>query len=139
MTSSSVPPIRLAAGGLLCLAAAMGIGRFVLTPILPDMSEQIPLSASLAGLIASANFLGYLVGALAATALPRALVPQGFAISLVASVLTSGGMAISADILWLAGIRALGGLLSPFESFGTNGAPSRDFHWAVGSHPFGPP
>ena len=80
MTSSSVPPIRLAAGGLLCLAAAMGIGRFVLTPILPDMSEQIPLSASLAGLIASANFLGYLVGALAATALPRALVPQGFAI-----------------------------------------------------------
>jgi predicted MFS family arabinose efflux permease len=90
----------------------MGIGRFVLTPILPDMVEQIPLSASLAGFIASANFLGYLLGALAATALPRALVPQGFVVSLVISVLSSGGMALSDDIFWLAAVRALGGLAS---------------------------
>lgn len=34
---------------------------------------------------------------------------------------------------------ALGAVVAPFESFGAaGGAPERDFHWAVGHHPFGP-
>jgi predicted MFS family arabinose efflux permease len=105
-------PVRLALGGLCALAVAMGIGRFALTPILPSMSAEIPLSASEAGMVASANFLGYLVGALAAMSLAGSAVRTGFRASLVASVATTGLMAIDAALPVLALWRFLGGIAS---------------------------
>lgn len=60
-------PFLLAIGGLLAMAAGLGIGRFVYTPILPPMIETLQLGKGQAGLIASANFIGYLAGALLAT------------------------------------------------------------------------
>jgi predicted MFS family arabinose efflux permease len=52
--------------GLAALAVAMGIGRFAFTPILPMMQEDSDLGVGQGGWLASANYLGYLLGALAA-------------------------------------------------------------------------
>lgn len=52
------------------LAAGMGVGRFVFTPILPLMHAQAGLSASGGAHLATANYAGYLVGALVGTAAP---------------------------------------------------------------------
>jgi MFS family permease len=52
------------------LAAAMGVGRFVYTPILPLMHTQAGLSAEAGANLATANYAGYLVGALAGILAP---------------------------------------------------------------------
>ncbi|MBK3494114.1 YbfB/YjiJ family MFS transporter [Viridibacillus sp. YIM B01967] len=51
-------------GGILFLVVAMGISRFALTPILPFMREDTGLSVETAGMLASANYVGYFIGAL---------------------------------------------------------------------------
>ncbi|MEU3410301.1 YbfB/YjiJ family MFS transporter [Streptomyces sp. NPDC006658] len=68
----------------------MGIGRFVYTPILPLMHAQAGLSAGAGAHLATANYGGYLAGALAGTLLPRlvrsAAVLRGCLLALVASL-----------------------------------------------------
>jgi predicted MFS family arabinose efflux permease len=107
--------LSTALGGLLAIAAALGIGRFVYTPILPVMVEALELSRSQAGLIASANFLGYLIGALLA-AMPRLSGPRRLWLigSLAASAATTAGMALTSSLAVLLVLRFAGGAASAF-------------------------
>src|SRR3546814_9526964 len=48
----------------------MGIGRFAFTPLLPMMQSDAGLGLAQGGWLASANYLGYLAGALTAAIMP---------------------------------------------------------------------
>jgi len=61
--------------GLTALAIAMGIGRFAFTPILPMMRQDQGLSVADGGWLASANYLGYLLGAVSGMVLRVRPVP----------------------------------------------------------------
>ncbi len=63
-------PWRIAAAGLVSLGVAMGIGRFAFTPLLPMMLADRVLDLPTASWLASANYFGYLVGALLCTFQP---------------------------------------------------------------------
>jgi len=56
------PMIRLSAC-FVALMMAMGIGRFALTPQMPHLLSEGQIDLTAAGLIAAANYLGYLLGA----------------------------------------------------------------------------
>lgn len=112
---TSKRPLLLAIGGLLAMAAGMGIGRFVYTPILPSMIKSLGWSKLDAGLVASANFLGYLIGAFIAGGAVFARAPRAWLIAALAvSAATTAGMAFSDSLLVLSGLRFASGVASAF-------------------------
>ncbi|MCO6185135.1 YbfB/YjiJ family MFS transporter [Rhizobium sp. L1K21] len=107
--------LKAALGGALAMALAMGFGRFSYTPILPSMMSDLGLSASDAGLIASANFAGYLAGAVAATYNWASGRERQVAVSsLLATVLLLAAMPLFSDLVVFSVIRFLAGLASAF-------------------------
>jgi MFS family permease len=63
-TKQAISPVAAVVVGMLGLAAAMGIGRFAFTPLLPLMQAQSGVSLAQGGWLAAANYAGYLAGAL---------------------------------------------------------------------------
>lgn len=107
--------LRAALGGMLALAAAMGAGRFVYTPILPVMVEQAGISTAEAGYVASANFLGYLAGALvAATPALRGSRRLWLLVGLGANAFCLAAMAAVSGLSAFLVLRFLAGVASAF-------------------------
>ena len=101
----------VAVAGLTALAVAMGIGRFAFTPILPMMQEDAGVSIAEGGWLASANYLGYLLGALSVVAV-RIRAARAIRGGLVTIGLATLGMGLQDSFaIWIA-LRALAGIAS---------------------------
>ncbi len=121
---------RIAAAGLVSLAVAMGIGRFAFTPLLPMMLADGVLDLPTASWLASANYFGYLVGALLCTFQPwiwRRLgsppppkAPVVVRAGLAATALLTLGMALQLPAAWPL-LRFLAGVASAFVFVYTSG------------------
>jgi predicted MFS family arabinose efflux permease len=100
---------------LVALAAAIGVGRFVYTPILPLMVEDLGMTKATAGVLASANFAGYLAGALlAATPAAAGSRRRWLLAGLTASAVTTGAMGLCSSTAAFLLLRFVGGVASAF-------------------------
>ncbi len=106
-------PQRFAWSGAIALAVAMGIGRFVYTPILPEMAHALSLGHAMTGWIASANFAGYLAGALLAS-LFKKQARAATIVTMFASAVTTGAMGAFTSPFAFIVLRTLGGVASAF-------------------------
>ncbi len=105
--------IRIVLVGLCALAIAMGIGRFVYTPLLPLMLADGTASMADGGLVASIHFLGYWLGAVFAARLPWS--PRTvLRVSLIAIGASTLGMGLTEHVALWALLRWLAGLCSAF-------------------------
>jgi predicted MFS family arabinose efflux permease len=99
--------------GAAAMAVGMGVGRFVYTPILPLMEHQAGMSAAMGSDLATANYGGYLLGALLGIFVPATahsrLALRG---SLLVVVVTLALMPVTENAgLWLA-LRLIAGIAS---------------------------
>lgn len=113
-------PLIIALTGTLSLAVAMGIGRFAFTPLMPMMLHDHLLDLSSASWLASANYVGYLLGALLCSLQPTLWAKRGWS-PLPSPLMVRGGltltclftamMAIDAPAAW-PWLRFLAGLVT---------------------------
>lgn len=116
MPSRKKTALQVALIGMVGLASAMGIGRFAFTPALPLMQAE-GMSLLAGSWLASANYAGYLLGALLCIFLsPR---PEAWArVGLLLVALATLCMILGDDFwLWL-GWRWLAGIASAFVLVG---------------------
>lgn len=118
VTASS--PLRVALTGTLSLAVAMGIGRFAFTPLMPMMLHDGLLDLAGASWLASANYLGYLLGALLCTFQPALWARLRLApvraslmvkVGLTLTCLLTAAMALDAPAAWPA-LRFAAGMMT---------------------------
>jgi len=123
-------PWAIALAGAVSLAVAMGIGRFAFTPLLPMMLAERAIDLHTASWLASANYLGYLAGALLCTfqpwiwarvrRLPPINAPWMVRGGLVATGLLTLGMALPWPATW-APLRFAAGVASAVVFVYTSG------------------
>lgn len=127
---ASLKPWHVVGAGIVALAVAMGIGRFAFTPLLPMMLADRVIDLAAASWLASANYLGYMLGALLCTVQPwvwrkfklarPVSTPAMVRIGLAATVVLTLGMALQISFAW-PWMRFAAGVASAFVFVYTSG------------------
>lgn len=100
-------------GGIFGMIIAMGIGRFAFTPILPLMQRDLGMTNGVAGWLAGLNYLGYLVGAVLCSVVPRLIRSRYVAASsLLLSIATTAAMGLTVSVFWWGTLRLVSGVVS---------------------------
>ena len=109
---------KVLAGGIFALILAMGVARFSYTPLLPLMQRQAGLGIGEGGLLAAANYAGYLTGAIITSLISdQRLKVRLYIYGLLLTVITTAMMGMTTSVwLWclsryLAGIGTAAGML----------------------------
>jgi predicted MFS family arabinose efflux permease len=110
MTKTSLP-FLIACGLALGPTVALGFARFAYALLLPVMRQDLNWSYSLAGGMNTANALGYLIGALAAAPLMRAIGARvAFIAALILTALALLASGSSDVYAWLLAARTIAGI-----------------------------
>lgn len=118
-THAAPGPVLVGLAGALSLAAAMGIGRFAFTPMLPLMIRGGELDVAWGGWLAAANYAGYLAGALSASRVPLAPGKLAVAALVLTAVLTAAMALPGPAALWIA-LRFAAGVCSAWTFVATS-------------------
>ncbi|QRY77689.1 YbfB/YjiJ family MFS transporter [Pseudomonas sp. PDNC002] len=102
----------------LILAVGMGFGRFAFTGLYPLMVRDGVLSIAGGSLAASANYAGYLLGALLLARSHERHAARICIVALVGTLVTLAAMAIPAPAGFAIGVRLLAGVLSAMALVG---------------------
>jgi MFS family permease len=97
----------------------MGIGRFAFTPLFPLMVRDGLIDSHAGAMLAAANYLGYLAGALAAARI-RIRPAQLMALGLAGTVLITAAVGWTASGFWWAVLRFLAGVMSAWTLVATS-------------------
>lgn len=108
----SASPWIVACAGLAALAVAMGVGRFAFTPVLPLMQDDSGVTLAEGGWLASANYFGYLAGALSASLVADVARRGAIRVGLVTIALSTLAMGVTESFTAWMVLRFLPGFAS---------------------------
>lgn len=106
--------LKIILAGICSTLLAIGFGRFIYTPILPNMQNDLNLSSTVMGIISSYNYFGYLIGSIIPIIMKLKNFRNIIIFSSIFSVSTIILMGFTTDIKLFIILRFLCGISSAF-------------------------
>jgi MFS family permease len=101
-----------AVSAALVIAVGMGFGRFAFTGMYPLMVGEGLMSLSQGSLAASANYVGYLIGALLVSRLAHARAASAARMAMLGTAVCLGVLALPMGAWWIVSVRFIAGIFS---------------------------